>query len=150
MINPTFPAVALIGACLLLPTTARANDYSDIGHYCFIVNSSGVVHNLTEMCSPSTQATAAVSVSESRSTLTGAALEEALNTGAFLHADTFCEVRARGGTKREADDAATSVLADYMISTGIPAEALSVEFIGRTDEISVQLCPELQPTGRYD
>lgn len=151
MTKPIVSAVALIGACLLLPTAARANDYSAINHYCYMVDGAGNVVNLSHMCInrnplPASNPTA---VAESRPALSGVALEEALNTAAVLHADTFCEARARGGTKREADEAAVSAMASYMVSTGIPSEALSGEFIARTDEISVRLCPELQPTGNY-
>jgi hypothetical protein len=51
MIKPILPAIALIGASLLLPTAARADDYSGIDHYCYMVESSGRVINLSTMCS---------------------------------------------------------------------------------------------------
>ena len=150
MIKPIAPALALIGASLLLPTAARAADY-----YCFMVDSNGVIRDLTEMCSPTTPATTAAPVSTvsapaSRPTLTGAALEEALFTGAVIHADAFCEARAQGGTRRESSNAATSALAGFMVSEGIPTTVLTPAFFSEAEESSRLLCPELQPTGRYD
>lgn len=50
MIKPLAPAAALIGASLLLPTAARANDYSGINHYCYMVNGSGGIVDLSSMC----------------------------------------------------------------------------------------------------
>ena len=61
MIKPILPAIALIGASLLLPTAARANDYLGIDHYCYMVESSGRVVNLSAMC----QNTRAASIEDS-------------------------------------------------------------------------------------
>jgi hypothetical protein len=146
MIKPILPAAALIGASLLLPTVARANNYSGINHYCFLVDGAGEVINLSQMCVNRNPAPAA----ESRAALSGAALEEALTTGTVIHADAFCEARAQGGTRREANNAATSALASYMVSEGISADDLTPAFFSRAEESSKLLCPELQPTGRYN
>lgn len=48
--KPTVSAIALIGASLLLPNVASANDYSSIDHYCYMVSLSGEVRNLNQLC----------------------------------------------------------------------------------------------------
>ncbi|PSN13951.1 hypothetical protein C7293_13745 [filamentous cyanobacterium CCT1] len=50
MIKPILPAAALIGASLLLPTAARANDYSGIDHYCYMVDGAGATVDLSSIC----------------------------------------------------------------------------------------------------
>lgn len=46
----TASALALIGASLLLPNVARANDYLGIDHYCYMVGFSGEIMNLDHLC----------------------------------------------------------------------------------------------------
>ncbi|WP_397193145.1 excalibur calcium-binding domain-containing protein [Nodosilinea sp. FACHB-141] len=48
--KPTVPAIALIGASLLLPCVARANDYSSIDHYCYMVSLGGEIRSLDHLC----------------------------------------------------------------------------------------------------
>jgi hypothetical protein len=153
MLKTLIPVAALLGSVLAVPSFASYEfEYEPP---CFMVTAAGELVDLTgDMCggyiNAEETAVSPVSAFTDRPQLSGAALEEALDTGAFIHADAFCEARARGGTKRESDSAATSVLADYMFSEGIPTSALTTEFFFQSDELSRRLCPELQPTGRYD
>lgn len=62
MIKPIFPAVALIGASLLLPAVASDNDYSGINHYCYMINGAGEVMDLNHFCIRSNPDTEVASV----------------------------------------------------------------------------------------
>lgn len=147
MIKVAISALILIGSNLVLHTVVKANGVLGDDYYCYIEDSRGMVHDLTEMCSRNRPE---VNAPSSAPALTGAALEEALSTGVFIYADTFCEARAQGGTRRQANDAAGTAASSFMASAGISADDIDPDFISMANETSSRLCPDLQPTGIYD
>jgi hypothetical protein len=148
MIKSTVSVLALVGASLLMHTAAKANDPLSHDYYCYAEDSSGVVHNLREMCLPNTPA---VSAPASGASLSGAAFEDVISTASVVHADAFCEARARGGTRMQANDAANASAASFLVSAGLSADDIPYDdLITAADEASQLLCPELQPTGLYD
>ncbi|MFM6399973.1 MAG: hypothetical protein ACKPFF_25120, partial [Planktothrix sp.] len=86
----------------------------------------------------------------SNKTLTQEELAKAFDQTATLYADNYCEARAQGLTNREAGTKASSVVSEYMVLKNIPSDILSVEWIEKGQSISKVLCPELQPTTRYN
>lgn len=119
---------------------------------CFIVDHAERVINLDGICIPQPQ-TANSSQSgsnNSNKTLTQEELAKAFDQTATLYADTYCEARAQGLTNREAGTKASSVVSEYMVLKNIPSDILSVEWIEKGQSISKVLCPELQPTTRYN
>jgi hypothetical protein len=119
---------------------------------CFIVDHAERVINLDGICVPQPQ-TANSSQSgsnNSNKTLTQEELAKAFDQTATLYADNYCEARAQGLTNREAGNKATSVVSEYMVLKNIPSDILSVEWIEKGQSISKVLCPELQPTTRYN
>jgi hypothetical protein len=133
--------------------SAGISRFPTIDYPCYMIDQTGAILNLSAMC-PRIGVNAVTATSSQISTfhnaLSGTALQEALDTAAVVYADAFCEARAREGTRRESGSAATSALASYMVSEGISSDNLTTDFFAEAQEISAQLCPELQPTGQYD
>ncbi|CAD0231000.1 hypothetical protein PL10110_590036 [Planktothrix agardhii] len=119
---------------------------------CFIVDHAERVINLDSLCIPQSQtANSSQSAStNSNKTLTQEELAKAFDQTATLYADNYCEARAQGLTNREAGTKASSVVSEYMVLKNIPSDILSVEWIEKGQSISKVLCPELQPTSRYN
>ena len=119
---------------------------------CFIVDHAERVINLDSLCIPQSQtANSSQSAStNSNKTLTQEELAKAFDQTATLYADNYCEARAQGLTNREAGTKASSVVSEYMVLKNIPSDILSVEWIEKGQSISKVLCPELQPTTRYN
>jgi hypothetical protein len=153
MLKSLMSVAALLGSILAIPSSASYEfEYEPP---CFMVTAEGELVDLTERMCGGYVEVEETTASEASTTLeipqlSGAALQEALDTAAVVFADAFCEARAREGTRRESGSAASSALASYMVSEGISSDNLTPEFIAEAQEISTQLCPELQPTGRYD
>lgn len=113
---------------------------------CFIVDHAERVINLDRICIPQPQSAS----TNSNKTLTQEELAKAFDQTATLYADNYCEARAQGLTNREAGTKASSVVSEYMVLKNIPSDILSVEWIEKGQSISKVLCPELQPTSRYN
>ncbi|SKB13929.1 exported hypothetical protein [Planktothrix sp. PCC 11201] len=113
---------------------------------CFIVDHAERVINLDRICIPQPQSAS----TNSNKTLTQEELAKAFDQTATLYADNYCEARAQGLTNREAGTKASSVVSEYMVLKNIPSDILSVEWIEKGRSISKVLCPELQPTSRYN
>lgn len=104
---------------------------------CFMINSAGRMLNLTAICRPDAQPT-------SQQTVQGI-----LEVSATAYADAWCEARAEGKTLRQASRAGTSAAVDY-IGLRIPAESIPRQWFDVAHRRTVTLCPEYQPTGRYN
>jgi hypothetical protein len=153
MLKSLMSVAALLGSILAIPSSASYEfEYEPP---CFMVTAEGELVDLTERMCGGYVEVEETTASEASTTLeipqlSGAALQEALDTAAVVFADAFCEARAREGTRRESNEAAVSAMVDFTFSQGIPSEALTPAFYTEAREVSISLCPELQPTGRYD
>ena len=67
-------------------------------------------------------------------------------TIASAGADAYCESRARGGTHRQASNAAVGVA----VRLGFRSENFSDAWYEQARSTSQILCPELQPVGLYN
>lgn len=136
---------ALIPAILSLALSAPAIAQTEPDYPCYI-DFGGRITNLTSMCgAPELAAGEAGSEEE---VLSGAELDEALSLASTVYADTYCEYRARGGTDQQASEAAAGAAAGYLLDT--PDGSISTEWFAEAEYKSNLLCPELQPTTRYD
>ncbi|MEA5449434.1 excalibur calcium-binding domain-containing protein [Leptolyngbya sp. CCNP1308] len=84
MIRSIASTAALIGVSLLLPTAARA-DYSNIDHYCYMVDGTGAVVDLNHFCLRSTPELAEIASVEEAAPITGQVCADFASWGEAQH-----------------------------------------------------------------
>lgn len=136
---------ALFGVAIVIPTSANAQEYQG----CFLINGDNRVVDLNYMC-PEPITVEQASATRTASELTPEQVAEGMSAAAILYADTFCEARAQDLTRRQSENAASRVVSAYMVSNALPVDGITQEWLAQAETSSRLLCPELQPTGRYD
>ena len=145
---------------LALPFSALSSDTALANEpFCFMETSTRVT-NLTGLCAPSPNAVtiSEVSIPTPPESLPAPApapsptqeyLRGAASTSAFVYGDAYCEARAQGRTHRQASSAARSVTFRALSGLGLSGYTPDNQWFANAHSISQELCPELQPAGRY-
>ncbi|MBD2025270.1 hypothetical protein [Leptolyngbya sp. FACHB-711] len=137
------PCVSVVVGSAIVPVLIAVQPaLSQEAQGCFMVNPAGRKVELNNVCRPMAQPVALQQTEEE--------VAQIMDDGATLYADTWCESRARGGTLRQASDAANSAAAEYLAGRLPSGRSINSEWLASARETASILCPEYRARGLYN